>query len=167
MSYSSWVHSLTELCIIKHTDGHMAALLATKVKGTSYGCMCSKPLYSLSIATASAKMSQMISAVNMIINYTCVRTNGLGQHKRTSMLNWTARGIIRKHYFPWILERIKQQGLRETGIVFVLPRVISGSNYYTIIKELKLALTVIATWIQVPGGVCLRGGASCVCAYVW
>lgn len=67
----------------------------TIAKGTSYGSNCSKPLCTLSIPMASEKMSWMILAVNMIINYTRVRTNGLSQHERTSMLNWKTKGIIR------------------------------------------------------------------------
>lgn len=52
-------------------------------------------------------------------------------------------------------ERIKLQSLWETGIVFPLPGVISGNNYSSIIKELKMAHTVIATWIEEPRGICL------------
>lgn len=83
----------------------------------------------------------------MIINSTCVKTNGLGQHKKTSMLNCKTKRIVTGSVIslPRILERIKLEGLWETGIVFPLSGVVSGNNYSSIIKELKMAHTVTAT----------------------
>lgn len=89
-----WNNCCAEKLKTAGSCGHIVTS-TTIAKGTSYGSNCSKPLWTLSILTASAKMSWMILAVNMIINYTCVRTNGLSQHKRTSMLNWKTKEIIR------------------------------------------------------------------------
>lgn len=103
----------------------------------------------------------MISVVNMIINYTCVRLNGLNQHKRTSALNWRTNGIIRGNIISLGYYRgLNSGGLWESGIVLPLPEVMSGINYSSVIKDLKIYHRGILTWIQTLGGVCVH---VCAC----
>lgn len=110
----------------------------------------------------------MISVVNMIINYTCVRLNGLNQHKRTSALNWRTNGIIRGNIISLGYYRgLNSGGLWESGIVLPLPEVMSGINYSSVIKDLKISHRGILTWIQMLGGVCVHVCACFDGGFMW